>query len=115
MDGYRIYPDPGKVSWSLVAVSMWLRLGIVGVTAAIVALTELYEGEIGIVAALAWIFGGAWGAALSWRRGKALLDESDENVSQAATAEAVSAIVTTHPHWDRREASAQPAIPQARG
>ena len=52
MDGYRIYPDPGKVSWSLVVVSMWLRLGIVGVTAAIVALTELYEGEIGIVAAL---------------------------------------------------------------
>ena len=61
MDGYHIYPDPalgGKTPWPLIASSLWLRLGFVAATGAVVALTELYKGELNVLAALAWIFGG---------------------------------------------------------
>src|ERR1700687_6413783 len=81
MDGYNIYPGPelrGKTPWPLVASSLWLRLGFVGATGAVVALIELYKGEADLLAALAWIFGGAWLAAVSWRRAKALLDRLDD-------------------------------------
>jgi hypothetical protein len=115
MDGYRIYPDPEKTSWPVVLMSLWLRLGVVAVTAVVVALTELYKGEIGILAALAWIFGGAWVAALSWRRAKALLDGADDDVSEAVTSEASAFKVTTHPSWDRREVGAAPAAHEVRG
>ena len=80
MDGYHIYPDPapgGKTPWPLIASSLWLRLGFVAATGAVVALTELYKGELNVLAALAWIFGGAWLTALSWRRAKFLLDRLD--------------------------------------
>src|ERR1700682_4880836 len=77
MDGYNIYPGPelrGKTPWPLVASSLWLRLGFVAATGAVVALIELYKGEADLLAALAWIFGGAWLAAVSWRRAKVLVD-----------------------------------------
>ena len=91
MDGYNIYPGPelrGKTPWPLVASSLWLRLGFVGATGAVVALIELYKGEADLLAALAWIFGGAWLTALSWRRAKILLDRLD-GVDGAAEAVAI--------------------------
>jgi len=117
MDGYNIYPGPelrGKTPWPLVASSLWLRLGFVGATGAVVALTELYKGEADLLAALAWIFGGAWLAALSWRRAKVLLDRLDrleKNTPEAVTSQVAVPQTTTHPSWDRREVSA----PQVRG
>ena len=66
MDGYNIYPDPalrGKPPWPLIASSLWLRLGFVAATGAVMMLIELYKGEASPLAALAWIFGGAWLAA----------------------------------------------------
>jgi hypothetical protein len=117
MDGYNIHPDLAKTSWSVVAGSLWLRLGVFAATGAIVALTELYKGEIGIVAALAWIFGGAWVTALSWRRGKALLDQPDDDVAEneTVTPESTTSIATGHPSWDRREIGATPVTPPVRG
>jgi hypothetical protein len=123
MDGYNLHPDLAKTSWSVVAGSLWLRLGVVAATGAIVALTELYRGEIGIVAALAWIFGGAWVTALSWRRGKALLDQPDDDLPAIeatrpmapTTPEAITSAATSHPSWDRRELGVAPASPQVRG
>ena len=79
MDGYNIYPGPelrGKTPWPLVASSLWLRLGFVGATGAVVALIELYKGEAGLLAALAWIFAGVWLTALSWRRAKVLHEQA---------------------------------------
>jgi hypothetical protein len=116
MDGYNIYPDPalkGKTPWPLVASSLWLRLGFVAATGAVVALTELYKGESDLAAALAWIFGGAWLAALSWRRAIVLIDRLDVEIApKTAPSEVVAPrATTTHPSWDRREGSA----PQARG
>ena len=117
MDGYNIYPGPelrGKTPWPLVASSLWLRLGFVAATGAVVALIELYKGEADLLAALAWIFGGAWLAALSWRRAKVLLDRLDrleEDTPEAVTSQVVAPQTTTHPSWDRREVSA----PQVRG
>jgi len=117
MDGYNVYPGPelrGKTPWPLVASSLWLRLGFVGATGAVVALIELYKGEADLLAALAWIFGGAWLAALSWRRAKVLLDRLDlleENTPEAVTSQVAVPQTTTHPSWDRREVSA----PQVRG
>ncbi len=117
MDGYNIYPGPelrGKTPWPLVASSLWLRLGFVGAAGAVVALIELYKGEADLLAALAWIFGGAWLAALSWRRAKVLLDRLDrleENKPEAVTSQVAVPQTTTHPSWDRREVSA----PQVRG
>ena len=114
MDGYNIYPGPelrGKTPWPLVASSLWLRLGFVGATGAVVALTELYKGEADLLAALAWIFGGAWLAALSWRRAKVLLDRLDrleENTPEAVTSQVAIPQTATHPSWDRREVSAPP-------
>ena len=114
MDGYNIYPGPelrGKTPWPLVASSLWLRLGFVGATGAVVALIELYKGEADLLAALAWIFGGAWLAALSWRRAKVLLDRLDlleENTPEAVTSQVAVPQTTTHPSWDRREVSAPP-------
>ncbi|TMG93762.1 MAG: hypothetical protein E6H73_08760 [Betaproteobacteria bacterium] len=67
-----------------------------------------------LLAALAWIFGGAWLAALSWRRAKVLLDRLDrleENTPEAVTSQVAVPQTTTHPSWDRREVSA----PQVRG
>ena len=117
MDGYNIYPGPelrGKTPWPLVASSLWLRLGFVGATGAVVALIELYKGEADLLAALAWIFGGAWLTALSWRRAKVLLDRLDrleEDTPEAVTSQVVAPQTTTQPSWDRREVTA----PQVRG
>jgi len=117
MDGYNVYPGPelrGKTPWPLVASSLWLRLGFVGATGAVVALIELYKGEADLLAAFAWIFGGAWLTALSWRRAKVLLDRLDrleENTPEAVTSQVAVPQTTTHPSWDRREVSA----PQVRG
>jgi hypothetical protein len=88
-------------------------LGFVGVIGAVVALIELYEGEAGLLAALAWIFGGAWLAALSWRRAKLSLDRLDhlEDTPEAVTSQVAAPQTTTYPGWDRREVSA----PQVRG
>jgi hypothetical protein len=89
-------------------------LGFVGAAGAVVALIELYKGEADLLAALAWIFGGAWLAALSWRRAKVLLDRLDrleENTSEAVMSQVAVSQTTTHPSWDRREVSA----PQVRG
>ncbi len=117
MDGYNIYPGPelrGKTPWPLVASSLWLRLGFVGATAAVVALIELYKGEADLLAALAWIFGGAWLAAVSWRRVKVSLDRLDrleEGTPEPVTSKVAVPQTTTYPSWDRREVSA----PQVRG
>ena len=116
MDGYNIYPGPelrGKTPWPLVASSLWLRLGFVGAVGAVVALVELYQGEADVLAALAWIFGGTWLAAASWRRAKVLLDRLDhlEETPEAVTSQVVVPQTMTVPSWDRREVSA----PQVRG
>lgn len=111
MDGYTIYPDPalnGKTPWPLVASSLWLRLGFAAATGVIVGLTRLYHGESDLLAALAWIFGGAWLAALSWRRAIVLIDRLDgvEVVAETPSPEVSAPKATTHPSWDRREVSA---------
>ena len=120
MDGYNIYPGPelrGKTPWPLVASSLWLRLGFVGAIGAVVALVELYQGDADLLAALAWIFGGAWLATVSWRRAKVLLDRLDhlEDTPEAVTSQVAAPVAapqtTTYPAWDRREVSA----PQVRG
>jgi hypothetical protein len=116
MDGYNIYPGPelrGKTPWPLVASSLWLRLGFVGAAGAVVALIELYNGEAGLLAALAWIFGGAWLAAVSWRRAKVLLDRLDhlEETPEAVMPPVAAPQAMAVPSWDRREVSA----PQVRG
>ena len=119
MDGYHIYPDPalrGKTPWPLLASSLWLRLGFVAATGAVVALTELFKGELNVLAALAWIFGGVALAALSWRRAKFLLDRLDGvDVAPEAVASGVIFRPTTYPSWDRREVGAAPVGPQVRG
>jgi hypothetical protein len=82
-----------------------------------VALIELYKGEADLLAALAWIFGGAWLAAVSWRRAKDALDRLDrlEDTPEAVTSQVAAPVAapqtTTYPSWDRREVSA----PQIRG
>jgi hypothetical protein len=116
MDGYNRYGDPslkGKTPWPLVASSLWLRLGFVAATGVVVGLTQLYKGESDLLAALAWIFGGAWLAALSWRRAIALIDRLDgvEAAPETLPPEVTAPKVTTYPSWDRREVSA----PQVRG
>jgi hypothetical protein len=120
MDGYNIYPDPalgGKTPWPLIASSLWLRLGFVAASVAGVALTELYRGEASPFAALAWIFGGAVLAALSWRRARILLDRLDrlEAASESVTSHVSTSRATTHPSWDRRDGGATPAAAQVRG
>jgi hypothetical protein len=117
MDGYTIPPDLAKTSWPVVAGSLWLRLGVFAAAGAIVALTELYKGEIGVVAALAWIFGGAGVTAVSWRRAKALLlDQPDDDVAEieTVTSESTNSIATGYASWDRREIGATPVTPSVR-
>ena len=112
MDGYNIYPGPelrGKTPWPLVASSLWLRMGFVGATCTVVALIELYKGEADLLAALAWIFGGAWLSAVSWRRAKVSLDrleDTPEAVTSQVAAPVAAPQTTTYPGWDRREVSA---------
>ncbi len=108
MDGYNMYPGPalrGKTPWPVVESSVWLRIGFVALSAAVVALTQLYEGEANPLAAMAWIFGGAWVTALSWRRAKFLLDRLDEGeaASSAAGAAAIVSREATQPAWDRHD------------
>src|ERR1700730_9074581 len=97
MDGYNIYPGPelrGKTPWPLVASSLWMRLGFVGAIGAVVALVELYKGEADVLPALAWIFGGTWLAAASWRRAKVLLDRLDhlEETPEAVTSQVTAPV-----------------------
>src|ERR1700674_5857740 len=113
MDGYNIYPDAelrGTTPWPLVASRLWLRLCFVGATGAVVALIELYRGESDLLAAFAWIFGGAWLAAVSWRRAKVLLDRLDrlEDTPEAVPPQVAAPKTMTPPSWDRREVSAPP-------
>ncbi|MDQ6923710.1 MAG: hypothetical protein M3Z74_06015 [Pseudomonadota bacterium] len=119
MDGYHIYPDPalgGKTPWPLVASSLWLRLGFVAATGAVVALTELYKGELNVLAALVWIFGGVSLTVLSWRRAKFLLDRLDGfDIAPKAASKVIASTATTHPSWDRREVGAAPVGPHVRG
>jgi hypothetical protein len=120
MDGHNIYPDPalkGTTPWPLVESSLWLRLGFVAATAAVVALMELYKGAAGLLAGLAWIFGGAWLAALSWRRAIALIDRLDDvdDAPETAASEATASRTTSHPSWDRREVGATSVAPEVRG
>jgi hypothetical protein len=120
MDGYQIYPDPalrGKTPWAVVASSLWLRLGFVAACEVVVALTELYQGANPLVA-VAWTFGGAWVAALSWRRAKFLLDQLDaaEAATQAAvSSDAIGSTEQAQPTWDRRDVVATSAASHARG
>jgi hypothetical protein len=120
MDGYNIYPDPalrGKTPWPLIASSLWLRLGFVAATGAVVALTELYKGEASLLAALAWIFGGAWLTTLSWRRARALLGRLDsvDVAPEAVKSQKAASGATTYPSWDRHEVGAATAAGQVRG
>jgi hypothetical protein len=117
MDRYHFHEGAvltGKTPWPLVAISLWLRLGLVAAGGAVVGLTELYNGEASLRTAVAWIFGSAWLAAYSWRRAKALLDQLDV-ASEAGTAEVAAPRVATPPGWDRRDVSGTPAAPQVRG
>ena len=116
MDGYNIYPDlapKGKTPWPLVASSLWLRLGFVAATGVVVGLTELYKGGSDLLAVLAWIFGGVWLAALSWRRAIVLINRLDgvEVAPETPSSEVTAPKATTYPSWDRRAVSA----PQVRG
>ncbi len=118
MDGYNHYPGPaleGKTPWPVLVSSFWLRIGFVALCAAVVALTELYKGEANPLAAAAWIFGGVWVTALSWRRAKTLLDSLDDGDAEpaAATAEAIGSRTATHPTWDRHDAGTTSAPSQA--
>lgn len=111
MDGYNIYPDPalrGKTPWPVIASGLWLRFGFVALCAVVIALTQLYKGDANPLAAVAWIFGGAWVAALSWWRAKFLLDRLDgvDAASAAGTSEPVSPRSATVPGWDRHDAGA---------
>jgi len=120
MDGYNLYPDPalrGKTPWPLIESSLWLRLGFVAATGSVVALTELYKGELNLLAALAWVFAGAWLTVVSWRRARVLLDRLDDvdAAPEAATSEVIALKATTHPSWDRREVAATSAASQVRG
>jgi hypothetical protein len=120
MDGYNIYPDPalrGRTPWPLIASSLWLRLGFVAATGVVVALTELYKGEAGFPGALAWIVGGAWLAAYSWRRALYLIDRLDgaETVPGTTAPDAAIAKAATHANWDRRDVVVTPVARQVRG
>jgi hypothetical protein len=120
MDGYHVYPDPalrGKTPWPLIASSLWLRLGFVAASGAAVGLMELYQGELSSFAGLAWIFGGAWLAALSWRRAIVLLERLDgvDVVPEDVMSEVIASEPTPYPSWDRREVGAAPVGSQARG
>ncbi len=119
MDGYHIYPDPSlrsKTPWPVIASSMWLRLGFVAACAVVVALTELYRGEANPLPAVAWIFGGAWVAALSWRRAKFLLDQLDGAESTPPAVAGTETIVSyDQPTWDRREFVATSVASHPRG
>ena len=120
MDGYHLYPDPalrGKTPWPLIASSLWLRLGFVAASGAAVGLTALYRGEAILLGALAWIFGGAWLAALSWRRAIVLLERLDgvDGVPEDMTSAVIASEPTPYPSRDRREVGAAPVGSQARG
>ena len=111
MDGYTIYSDPalrGKTPWPVIESSLWLRVGFVAFAVAVIALTELYKGDANPLAAIAWIFGGAWVTALSWRRAKVVLDrlDADDATAVAVIAEAAPSKGMTQRGWDRREVSA---------
>ena len=73
--------------------------------------------EASPLAALAWIFGGAWLAAHSWRRALHLLDQLDDagGLPGSATPEAIAHKAATRAGWDRRDAGATSAVPEARG
>jgi len=120
MNDYYAIPDPtlgDKTPWPLIASSLWLRLAFVATTGVVVALTELYKGEASPLAALAWIFGAAWLAAHSWRRALHLLDQLDDagGFPGSATPEVIAHKATTRAGWDRRDAGATSAVPEARG
>jgi len=72
---------------------------------------------LNVLAALAWIFGGAWLTAGSWRRAKFLIDRLDgaDVAPEAVASGVIASRPATHPSWDRREVGAAPVGPRVRG
>jgi hypothetical protein len=105
-----------KTPWPVVAISLWLRLGLIAAGSAVVGLTEFYNGEARLLGAFAWVFGSVFATAYSWRRAKILLDTLDDSdVAPKAAASDVAALkATTDRVWSRHDSGGAPVAPQAR-
>lgn len=83
----KLYPMPelrGEGGRALLACGLWLRVGFIGASAAIVGLIQLFGGETTPLSALALALGGGALAVLGWRRAHLALQRAD--TAAAATA-----------------------------
>ena len=67
----------GKQEHALAGCGLWLLIGFVGATAVAAGLLQLLEGEAPPFAALTLLFSGAALAAMSWRRGRIVLEDAE--------------------------------------
>jgi len=71
---------------ALIAASLWLRLGFVGLIVCVGAVVALAQGWPHVLEAIALIAAGSWLVLFSWRRANAalgLIDESDPDAPPA--------------------------------
>lgn len=66
-----------KAQRALVACGLWLRLGFIGACGLGAGLHQLLDGEVKPLSALALAVGGGALAAISWWRGRTVLDAVD--------------------------------------
>ena len=93
-------PDPrpglGKdIDRAVVVCSVWLHTGYIGAVAVAAGLIELFDPGVSTLAALALAFSGGMLAAVSWRRGRAVLEDAER--SPAAARGAPSAAIRQLP------------------
>jgi len=74
----------GSAGRAVFACGLWLRLGFVGASAAVVGVIELFGNEASPVSALALAVGGLALAVVSWRRAHAALNQSPDAPATAA-------------------------------
>ncbi len=85
---YQLPELHGKAGRALFACGLWLRVGFVGASAAVVGVIQLFGTEASPLSALALAVGGAALAVLSWRRAHVVLDRADGlNAPTAVTPE----------------------------
>lgn len=84
----------GENRGAIFACGMWLRLGFVGASAALVGIVALFGGDGTPLSALALTAGGAALAAFGWRRAYAAVDGIDH--PETGTPSATSSDVRTH-------------------
>jgi hypothetical protein len=84
--------EPPEYRKAIVASGFWLRVGYIGVTAAVISTIVFFNGDASLAKALAGVLGGGAVAAFAWRRSWRALDRADAQPNPLKTSDAAQPV-----------------------